>query len=235
MKNKIKKLWKRLNNKTFLSFTNMNLETALMSEIKDLILRKSKAFFMKAGVKSPSMDDVARHLTISKKTLYQHFSSKQDLLAQIFNCEEKEEAARIHTLGDTAKNAIEETIMIGRFVMEDLKQLMLSLPTVYEIRKYYNDIWVNYENKMYENIYEGVHQNLERGKREGLYRSELNSDMIAKFYVRSAMSIVNSEIFPDEKYYKPHLYREFLMYHINGITTPKGLQILEENLKIINP
>ncbi len=229
-KNKIKKLWKRLNNKTFPSFTKMNLETALMTDIKESILKKSKAFFMKAGVKSPSMDDIARQLTISKKTLYQHFTNKQDLLAQIFTCEETEGNDRIEKIHAASKNAIDETIMIGQFVMDDLKQLMLSLPTVYEIRKYYNDVWLNYESKVYDYIYLGVHKNLERGKLEGLYRPEINSDMVAKFYVQSAQNIVKSDIFPDDKYYKPHIYREFLVYHLNGIATPKGLKILEAHL-----
>ena len=213
----------------------MNSEIASMSEnkeiIKDSILKKSKAFFMKAGVRSPSMDDIARQLSISKKTLYQHFTSKHDLVAQIFNCEEREEDARMKKIHATAKNAIEETILLSQFVMEDLKQLMLSLPTFYEIKKYYSEVWTESETRMFEQVYQGVFQNIERGKREGLYRSEINSDIIAKIHVQTAKSIIISDNFPSEKYYKPKLYREYMLYHLNGIATTKGLKTIEENLR----
>ena len=179
------------------------------------------------------MDDIARELGMSKKTLYQFFENKNDMLTQIFQHEEERDIEMTRCILIDAENAVDELMGFAKHGLDEFAKVMSSPTIMYDLQKYYRDIWVHFEVGMNQRIYEGTKANIERGKNEGLYRMDVDVDIVAKFYVRQVMSILDEETFPSKHYDKVRLFTEYLIYHIHGIATSKGVAIFEEKMKAL--
>ena len=196
-----------------------------MSVIKK-ILNNSQELFFRYGVKSVTMDDIARHLGISKKTLYQHFDNKKDLISQSilnhFDCEEK----LIVEMKDQVKNAIEEMLIIANYVNEQLKRM--NPVVIYDLKKYYKENWKTIHDKQMKLIYTITKENLEQGIEEGVYRKDINTDVIAKFYMGRTDMILDDVLFPTSAYNHSELHRELTYYHLYAIVSNDGFELLKK-------
>ena len=202
----------------------------MATEIKNTILEKALTLFFRYGIKSVTMDDIARELSISKKTLYQFFENKNDLLAQIFAIESNKDEALTNCIVKESSNALDELFGHAQHGIGELSKLMSSPWMIYDFQKYYREIWSNFEKAMNERIYLHTKNNIERGKKEGLYRMDVDADIIAKLYVSKMLCFIDEDMFPVKKYDKVKLFKQYLIYHIHGIATTKGLKKLEERL-----
>ena len=106
--------------------------------VKQQIITKSEELFMRYGIRSVSMDDIARELGISKKTLYQQVENKSDLIRQIFAERSMQERLAIEAMRQESDNAIEEVVEVARFMISRLR--LLSPTSRYDLEKYYQDI-----------------------------------------------------------------------------------------------
>ena len=113
-------------------------------EIKEKILQKAEELFLRYGLKSVTMDDLARQLSVSKKTLYQLVANKADLVEQIVLMHIAEEKALMEEVRANSGDAVEEMIQIARYAIQQLRKLSPTL--VYDLQKYYKDIWQLIQN-----------------------------------------------------------------------------------------
>ncbi len=198
-----------------------------MNKVDD-ILEKVNDLFMKYGIKSVSMDDIARKLGISKKTLYLYVDNKADLINKSLQLHLISEKQNILEVCRKSIDPIDEMLNIARYIASMLRQMNPS--TVYDLQKYYGDSWKIMESLHQEHIYGVIKENIDRGVELGLYRRNLESDIIAKFYVGKSLILVDEDIFPAKKYKREKLFLEFISYHIHGIASKKGLELLEKHL-----
>ncbi len=205
----------------------------MTTEIKNNILQKVTALFYRYGIKSVTMDDIARELGMSKKTLYQFFENKNDLINQMFELEEKRDIDITKCILVEAENAVDELMGFAKHGIEEFAKLMSSPTIVYDLQKYYKDIWLKFELGINQRIYEGTKMNIERGKKEGLYRMDIDAEIVSKIYVRQMMSFIDEDTFPIKQYNKVQLFTQYLIYHIHGIATPKGIAIFENKMKAL--
>lgn len=200
-----------------------------MSSIPDNILQRSQAMFMRYGIKSVTMDELSRELGISKKTLYQYFETKEELIEQIIEKHIVKEQCLIEEARATSKNALEEMIHIAKHVLDELRHVAPT--TMYDLQKYYRASFDKLQARFQVQIFSTIKENLERGIKEGLYRKEVNAEIIARFYNVLSLTLIDEASFPSDKYPKEKMYLEFLDYHIHGIASPKGLILFEAHLK----
>lgn len=184
---------------------------------------------MKYGIKSITMDDVARELGISKKTLYQYITDKTDLVKKVVDLEIEEKAVDFSKMNCPGLNAIEEIFEVHKMVRQMLKDYNPS--TEYDLRKYYPDLYNQVVKVRRERIYNNTVANLEKGKAEGLYRKELNNEIIAKLQLSRIETAFDDKVFTQEELLSPKLFLEIFVYHIRGIANEKGLQVLEKKMK----
>lgn len=197
-------------------------------EIKEKILDGAEALFMRYGIKSVTMDDIARELGISKKTLYQHVSNKNDLIGQIFGCrmdEEREEMEQIHR---DASDAIDELLRIAKSVIRRLRKM--SPAALFDLKKYHSAEWKAFETHHQEYIYQLIKRNIERGMAQGIYRANLHPDIISKLYVGKTSLVADEDLFPLSEYNLEELFRQYILYHIHGIASMEGRKLLSEHL-----
>ena len=196
---------------------------------ENLILGKSEALFMRYGIRSVTMDDIARELGISKKTLYQFVDNKADLIKKIVHQFCDEEQIALDAIREASTDAIHEMLTMAKHVTQMLRRVK---PTaIYDLQKYYRETWHFMEDIHKEQFYSIIKSNLEKGIEEGLYRTDIHPEIIAKFYVGKMLILVDEQIFPLKDFNKEDLFNEFFLYHIRGVASAKGLEALEKHLQ----
>ena len=198
------------------------------SDLK-IILSKVRELYMKYGIKSITMDDVAQELGISKKTLYQFVTDKDDLVGKFIDFEIASRQAEICKCFRTGFNAIEELFEISMFMN---KMMRAQNPaTEHDMKKYYPHHYQKTVAARREGIYQYILMNLKKGRTEGLYREDMDEEVIAKLYLSRTENIHFNELFTVEEFTSIKLFKELLNYHVRGIATPEGIAVLEKKIK----
>jgi TetR/AcrR family transcriptional regulator, cholesterol catabolism regulator len=200
-----------------------------MEKERCCILEQVAVLFMKYGIKSVTMDDIARYLGISKKTVYQYVADKTELVGKFLEYELKKKAEIVDEAVSQSENAIEALCTINYHMNESIRELNPS--TEYDLKKYYPDLYHRLDESRKLKMYETIIENIRRGKGEGLYRPEVNEEIISKLQVIRATFICSDEVISINEYTSKDFFREFLVYHIRGIATFKGIEVFEQNIK----
>lgn len=196
-----------------------------MEIIKKNILKRCELLFLRYGIKSVTMEDIAREIGISKKTLYQHFETKNKIIEQMVVEHFEAEQIIMATILNSATDAVDEILSIAQHVALELARLTATF--IYDLQKYHRETWLILEKTSNEHIYGVIKKNIERGMQEGFYRTDLDADIIAKLYVAKSLCILDEQLFPINRYSKTVLYKQFIVYHLHGILAPKGLERLK--------
>jgi AcrR family transcriptional regulator len=191
---------------------------------KEKIIKESTALFFRYGFRSITMDDIARELSISKKTLYLHFDNKNDLLMACMEEHDRNEKEILKSFQRDATNAIDEMIRIAEYVDQTLKKVSPTL--IYDVQKYHHEAWERMNKMHNEDVYQEIKTNMERGVSEGLYRNDFNIEIVAKIYVSTTLVCTNPDFFPPEKYNIKDIVATNIFYHLRGIVSPKGMALL---------
>jgi TetR/AcrR family transcriptional regulator, cholesterol catabolism regulator len=184
------------------------------------ILEIAQRLFMRFGLKSVSMDDVAEEAGISKKTLYQIVPSKAELIDRIIDSYVCAETELIREMQENAVDSLGEMLAISDMITETLGQMSPAL--LFDLRKYYRKSWEKINTLQRGHIYEVVHHNLESGIRQGLYRGDMDTTVIARLYVQKSLSLIDDEIFPITDFDRGALVRNHILYHLHGILSEAG-------------
>lgn len=198
------------------------------NEYKIELIRKIAELFMRLGVRSVNMDDIARNLSVSKKTLYKYFKDKSDIVDQVTGTLIKGEECSIQGIIDESENAIDEIIRISEFANQMLQNMHPSV--MFDLKKYYPESFQIFYNHKNVFIAKTVVENLNRGIEEGLYRENLNAEIIAKLYLAKIDAIWNHEIFSPAEFTSAQIHLEMIRYHIRGIASKKGLDYLSKRI-----
>lgn len=185
--------------------------------------------FMKFGVKSLTMDDISRKLGISKKTLYQFVSDKKDLVKKGMTLCLEEEKDVLTQVSKDSDNAIDELIGFTRFVNSRLSDLHASV--IYDIKKYHQESWFMIEDHKKNFVRNSILKNSKRGIEEGLYRENLNPEIITSMYMLMMEGMFNAEENFGKGIPLEGLHLEMIRYHVRGVANTKGIEKLKETLK----
>jgi len=195
----------------------------------DRIIEGALKLFLKQGVKATNMDDVAKHLGMSKKTLYQYVDNKTDLVEQCFRHYQSAIIEMIESIQEKNENAIDELFEIDEQVCHMLKNRPPML--INDVKNHYPSVWTILDEIKKKHIFNCVTQNMKNGKDQALYREDVDINIIAKLMMNTVDALVDDEIFPLTEYDFKKLLKENRVYHIRGIATQKGINYLEEKLK----
>ena len=200
-----------------------------MNEDMNNILSKARELYTRFGIKSITMEDIARELAISKKTLYQYVTDKEDLVGKFVDNEIELRQKDICKCFREDYNAIEELFEISLFMNRLMKEQ--NPATEHDLKKYYPRHHQKIVKVRREGIFRYILQNLRKGKDEGLYRQEMNEEVIAKLYLSRSEIIDANNIFTTEEITSLEIFVELLIYHIRGIATPGGIIELEKKIE----
>jgi len=193
------------------------------------ILEKVKRLYYRYGIKSVTMDDVAKHLFISKKTLYQYFTDKEDLVRNIVLLDHSNRNKFFREIKNRNLNAIEELFEVYRMINTMFKDYNASME--YDIHKYYPGLYLKVKEIRRKKMYYTMYNNMNKGKKEGLYRKDLNSKIITRLNVFRVENMFDNDIFTPEELTSVKVFNEVFVYHIQGIMSANGRTFFEKNFK----
>ena len=201
-----------------LYFIMADIETGLR------IRQKAHELFMQYGLRSVSMDDIASSLGISKKTIYQYFADKDELVDAVVDIEFRKNESICEYDRSNSKNAVHEIFMAMDMVVEMFSSMNPSL--VFDMQKYYPKAFQKFHTHKNDYLYNVIRDNIKRGIVEELYRPELNVDIIARFRVESIMIPFNPEFFSKLKYNLAEIEEEFIIHFLFGMASVKGYKMI---------
>lgn len=190
------------------------------------ILEKTVALFYEFGIRNLNMDDISRNLGISKKTLYLYVKSKEDLIEKLFYYDEVRWTKNFQKLKIEELNAIEILFEVSRMVHEEMGKLNPKLK--FELRKYYEPIFNQFLQRKQTHVFEHMSLNIQKGIREGLYRNDLNVELMAGLYVRNLIDMHNKDFCMVENITFDQLFKGMFEHHIRAIATPEGIAYFEK-------
>ncbi len=202
-----------------------------MNEQKINIINTCWALFFQFGIKSVTMDDIANKMGISKKTLYQYFSNKNELVYQAIEWDIEKPKFSFKSEEIINLNALDQYFAFFKFINEMIQHNCDSLE--YDLKKYYPEIWNKFKDKRIKNFQLEIQINLQKGITEGFYRSELNVEFISKnlvsFYLN--LNTPEYEVFSSNEVFNKDMHRELTLYHLHGICTQKGIEYLKNKFE----
>jgi AcrR family transcriptional regulator len=203
-----------------------------MKEVKNHILEAAQALFYRYGIRSVTMDDVARHLSVSKKTLYEYFEDKADLLTSIVEVFIQTNKSVLFSCSKNSLDAVQEVLLQVENPFEKLSEINYSF--FYELEKSFPACWellVKYRQRTLHPI---IITNLKRGIEEGLFRSDISLHFTADIRLQHITTAINPKEFTEQKYTVHQLMREFATFYLHAITTTKGKQLIIQYLNTYN-
>ncbi len=195
------------------------------------ILNRAAQIILRFGIKSVTMDDLARELAISKKTLYAHFGDKRKMIQMLVAEQVDLDKSCCEIKRQEAKNAIDEMFQVTSFVTDRLKTANVTF--FYDLRTSYPKAFKTMEDYKWGYIQQTIINNLNRGKSENIYRKDMDSAVVAKVYLLSVDMIFGGQTFLDVQKTPYELFIEIFHLHMRGIVNEKGLVLLIEHLNYV--
>jgi TetR/AcrR family transcriptional regulator, cholesterol catabolism regulator len=209
------------------------MTSSLSPDIANRILQQSKELFMRFGTKSITMDDIARNLGMSKKTIYQYYPDKDHLVLQAFMKHMELECDHLDGVQAKAANAVEEILLDGQQLVLDTAMMNPSL--LLDLKKYHPATW-----KFFEEQKEAVWRRymldlLQRGIAEGNFRPEIDVEILSTLRVHLVEIGLANEVFPTDKFNATSVLFQVLDLFVRGVVTPSGLALWEKYIQENNP
>lgn len=189
------------------------------------ILNKAEELFFRVGIKSITMDDIARELGMSKKTVYLSVDNKKDLVEKVMQRYIEKETSFFQDMPVSQMNAIDIIVEIIKHVHQSLGNVPLS--AIHDLQKYYPKSWKIFSGFKTKYIYESMEAIIKKGKEEKIFRANINEKLIAKFYLISIEASLNPINFPSNEFNFKETYIEYVIYHLHGLVSDEGKKYLK--------
>ena len=196
-----------------------------MSQI-ERIIKGSEELFLRAGIKSITMDDIARHIGMSKKTIYQFFKDKNELVTASVRKKLKEDEAQIMDIISKSENVIEEMINMMKCSEDVLSRINPAV--MHDLQKYHYEAWTEFLKFKSGVLINMLEQLLTKGMKQGYIRTDIDVKIIARMRVSQIEFGFNTEIFPIAEFSTVKVQMQFLEHFNYGICTLKGYKLLNQ-------
>ena len=203
----------------------MPFEIELM-EPKERILIKAEELFMQYGIRSVSMDDIANNLGMSKKTLYQYFADKDELVDAVVDGHIKEIQEDCMSCRLDATDAIHEIFITMERIMEEFSNMNPML--LYDLEKFHFKAYQRFREHKDKFLLQIIRNNIEWGIKDELYRDDINVDVLSKYRIESMMIPFNVAVFPPGKYNLAEISGIIIQNFTYGLATIKGHKLIQK-------
>ncbi|WEK37244.1 MAG: TetR/AcrR family transcriptional regulator [Candidatus Pseudobacter hemicellulosilyticus] len=188
------------------------------------IRHKADELFMRYGIRSVSMDEIASGLGISKKTIYQYFSDKNELVDAVVENILDSMRADCSQCSTRANDAVHEIFLTMQTIVAQFRNMNSTV--VHDLEKYHDKAFRKLSDHKHKFLLEIVRNNLERGIREGLFRADIDMDVLSRFRLETMMMPFNITLFPSEKYQLTDVTIGILEHYVFGLASLKGHQLI---------
>jgi len=197
-----------------------------MTEIdnKERIKLQATDLFMKYGIRSVSMDDIANHLGMSKKTIYQYYADKDELVDAVIEGEinHNEECCKLDQ--NRSENAVHELFLAMDMIVEMFRTMNTSV--LHDMQKYHPRAFLKFHKHKNDYLYNVIRENLLRGIKEDIYRDDMNVNIVARFRVDSMLLVFDPEFQSKTKHNLADIEQELILLYTHGLVNTKGYKLI---------
>ncbi len=190
------------------------------------IRQKARDLYMQFGLRSVSMDDIANSMGMSKKTIYQYYADKDELVGAVIHEELQQNQATCESDKKAAHNAVHEIFLAMDMVVELFSAMNPSL--IYDMQKYHPNAFIKFQQHKNDYLYNSIMDNIQRGTDEGLYREHLHADILSRYRLESMMLPFNPDFQSKLKYNLAKIEEEFMIHFLFGLASPKGYKLIQK-------
>ena len=194
-------------------------------DTRSRIIEGAAELFRVYGIKSVTMDAIANHLGISKRTIYEIFADKDELLKGVIHWmaeKQRELVVKVLEETDNAIKAIFRLLEINRDHFQSMSPAFQN-----DMKKFHNDVHMKSDNSEMPD-YRNHIQVIERGIRENLFRKDINPDLANRNLYYMGRAIMDNVIFPFETFSRREVIKNGFLNYLRGISTPAGLKLIDE-------
>ena len=195
-------------------------------EPKERILIKAEELFMQFGIRSVSMDDIANNLGMSKKTLYQYYADKDELVDAVVDGHIKVIQTDCVGCRQDAKDAVHEIFITMERIMEEFNNM--NPMVLFDLEKFHFNSYRRFKEHKDKFMAQIIRDNIEWGIKDELYRHDISVDIMSKFRIESMMLPFNVGVFPPGKYQLAALSEEIILHFVYGLATIKGHKLIQK-------
>lgn len=197
-------------------------------DVRERIIENSTGLFLNRGCKSVTMDDVAAENGISKRTLYEHFSDKSNLLEEcIIYIYNKLKCDSEKITGE--KGNIYEIIFKAHESQSEIN-VNLRVKFFSELKKFYPDVYKRLIKRFSDFHEKNIILFLERGQKEGLILNTIDKNVVSKMILEISYIIGDKQVFSLENRSRKELFRQTILLYFRGMSTIDGIKILDKCL-----
>jgi AcrR family transcriptional regulator len=190
------------------------------------IIEGGEELFLTAGIKSVTMDDIARHLGMSKKTIYQFFKDKNELVMALVKKKLQDDEAQMSEIISKSGNVIEEMINMMKCSEEIFSRI--NPIVVHDMQKYHPDAWKQFQNFKADVLIHTLEELLAKGIKQGYIRPDIDVRILARMRVSQVEMGFNANIFPVAEFSAWKVQYQFLEHFNYGVCTLKGYKLLNQ-------
>lgn len=192
------------------------------------MLEVASTLFKSKGVKCVTIDEIARQLKMSKKTIYQHFNTKSQLVNSCVGWVLEMKDNEISKVLQLKLDPITEMIELGKLNVETFR--MFSKNTLKDLRNFYPEAWSIIEVFKEQIIYPQLLSNLNSGIQQGFYRENIQANIVVYMYIGLLDSVIMQHSVLKTEASLDEVYKEHLKMHMYSICSEKGRNTLEQFL-----
>jgi TetR/AcrR family transcriptional regulator, cholesterol catabolism regulator len=195
-------------------------------ETKQRIIQKAHELFFRYGVKAVTMDDVARDLGISKKTIYQHFKDKDEVVVEVTVMQIEQDRCYLQEAHTKHLNIIETLVFMTEMMRQQLATMNPSM--VSDVKKYHPMAWDLWQKHKRDTLLGQIIAELREGIAQGFIRAEIEVDILAQMRMEQIEMAFDNQIFPPQRFTSfVKIQLAFLDHFIRGVVTEAGLRQYE--------
>jgi len=199
-------------------------------EPQEKILHTALELFFKFGIKRVTMDDIAKELGMSKKTIYQYYSEKDDLVNRLSEVQTKFHEKQFTKFSEEAKDPIHEIILISQ-VMREMMQNVNPIFFV-DLQKYYPQAYKTFQTFKEKCAYKNIINNIKKGIELGIYRSNIDIEFVAKYRLAQMDMLMFGNYFSFENITFTQANELMLDMFVRSISTLRGHKLINKYHKI---
>src|SRR3984885_4256403 len=158
------------------------------------IIEGGQELFLQAGIKSVTMDDIAKHLGMSKKTIYQFFRDKNELVIALVKKKLQDDECLMDEIIGKSANVIEKMINMMK-CSEDIFSRINPI-VIHDLQKYHSDAWREFQNFKSGVLVRTLEELLAEGIKQGYIRPDIDVKIIARMRVTQVELGFNTTLFP---------------------------------------
>lgn len=201
----------------------MTIET---TNSRDRILSVAIELFSKFGIRSVSMDDLAHQLGISKKTIYQHFSDKDDIISLATEQYLRDGREAVKALSAESHDAIDALIKINSYLNRNNRETTSSL--LFDLQKYHQKAWRLMQDFKQNFLSAIIRENLVNGIEAGIFREDIQPHIATIVRMEEASMVFDEQLFPKSKFNLNEVSEALLANFILGLSTDKGRKLYKK-------